>query len=1167
MKVVIKLVFKLLILSILLVSCQRKNDQKKLVDDKPRRLELLFLGHAQEIHNSREYMPILASALAKDGINITYSEDVTDINTENLSLYDGLIVYANHEQISDEQEKALLNFVEDGKGFIPIHSASFCFKNSDKYIDLVGGQFATHETGTFTAEIVNASHASMKNVEEFKTWDETYVHDKIANNITVLMERVEDNHREPYTWVKDYGRGKVFYTALGHDIHTWENSKFHKLLKEGILWTVNDKAKQNWAAFVKEMPELKYEDRDNIPNYEKRNPPLKYQMPLSPEESSKLIQVPPGFKLELFASEPDIINPIAANWDERGRLWVIETVDYPNTVRDDKGEGDDRIKILEDTDNDGRADKVTVFADKLNIPTSFTFHDGGILVSQAPHFLFLKDTDGDDKADIKKVSIDGWGVFDTHAGPSNLQNGIDNNIYGVVGYSGFKGAIFGKEQQFSQGMYRFSPKKRMFEFLTKTSNNTWGLGITEDNSLFASTANNTHSVYLGIPDKNLEDVKGIPLNGSAKIDGHYNIRPITKNIRQVDVFGGFTAAAGHHFYTARDYPSSFFNKVAFVCEPTGGVVHMAKIHEDGAGYIETDGGNLFASSDEWVSPVEAKVGPDGAVWILDWYNFIIQHNPTPNEERGGYDAVNGKGNAYENPLRDKSRGRIYRVVSKTSEPHKKIILDKDKPEELIGALSHSNMFWRMTAQRLLVEREKLDVVKLLTMLVSKIKVDEYNMAPATLHALWTLEGLGALESNPETYKIVVNALYHPAASVRKAVIQILPKNEQTDEAILKGKLLEDKDPKVRLEALLYFSKRPSSLQVGNLLYKMSSQKDITDDLWLSKALYTAASAHGKGFMQNIELKKPVLNETGRELDRFDLNYDNSHWKKMKLPQFIEDAGLEMDGIIWFNREVLLTEDVTANSGTISMGPIDDSDVLYINGIKVGATEQNYSENRVYKIPKGILKKGKNKITVRVEDTGGGGGIYGKDDQMFLEYGNQKISISGEWRYEVEKNLLQSSDEIFANSSIALVFAKSYIEKMDDIPDETALSQKRHVIKIRTVKNEMKYDLSEFVVSAGESVQLILENVDFMQHNLVIVQQGAMDKVGAASDKLAADPEGAKQNYVPEMNEVLFATTLVDPEQTVTLNFTAPSKPGEYPFLCTFPGHWRIMKGIMKVVPN
>ena len=257
------------------------------------------------------------------------------------------------------------------------------------------------------------------------------------------MERTEGDNHEPWTWTKEHGKGKVFYTAYGHDERTWTNPGFHQLMKQGILWAVNEDVRKQWDNFRKEIPTLKYREEANIPNYEKRNPLPRYQEPLSPEESKKLIQVPVGFDLELFASEPDIINPIAMDWDERGRLWVIETVDYPNSVRDAEGVGDDRIKICEDTNGDGKADKFTIFADKLNIPTSLVFANGGIIVSQAPHFLFLKDNDGDDKADVRDIIISGWGTFDTHAGPSNLRYGFDNQIWGVVGYSGFKGSIAG----------------------------------------------------------------------------------------------------------------------------------------------------------------------------------------------------------------------------------------------------------------------------------------------------------------------------------------------------------------------------------------------------------------------------------------------------------------------------------------------------------------------------------------------------------------------------------------------------------------------------------------------------------------------------------------------------------------------------------------------------
>ena len=175
----------IVLILILVIGCNSETKKKQLVDDQPRRIELLFLGHELEHHNSGSYFPILATALTKNGINITYTEDLNDLNAENLNLYDGLIVYANHENINSSQEKALLDFVSEGNAFIPIHAASFCFKNSEAYIDLVGAQFKDHSTDTFTALITKKEHPSMTNVSEFEAWDETYVHDKIAENITI----------------------------------------------------------------------------------------------------------------------------------------------------------------------------------------------------------------------------------------------------------------------------------------------------------------------------------------------------------------------------------------------------------------------------------------------------------------------------------------------------------------------------------------------------------------------------------------------------------------------------------------------------------------------------------------------------------------------------------------------------------------------------------------------------------------------------------------------------------------------------------------------------------------------------------------------------------------------------------------------------------------------
>ncbi|WKN31478.1 ThuA domain-containing protein [Porifericola rhodea] len=1159
----------ILLFSFTLLACSQ---EKKSADNNPKPIEILFLGHDSEHHNSEAYMPLLSSALFQSGINFTYTEDLNDLNAEKLSYYDGLLLYANHETISAAQEKALMNFVEGGKAFIPVHCASYCFHNSDKFIDMVGAQFLKHETGTFVANIINGEHAAIEGVEEFSVWDETYVHHKHNDDRVVLMERKgKDGEAEPWTWVREQGKGKVFYTAYGHDERVWSHPEFHKLIEKGILWAVDDQTKEKWQAYVQDMPQLQYVDKDSIPNYEKRDPAPRYQLPLSPEESKKLIQVPPEFELELFAAEPDIINPIAMDWDEKGRLWVIETVDYPNTVRNDNGKGDDRIKICEDTDGDGKADKFTIFADQLNIPTSLVFSQGGIIVSQVPNFLFLKDTDGDDKADVREVIMEGWGTFDTHAGPSNLRYGVDNNIWGVVGYSGFKGRIANQEFEFGQGVYRFTPDLEKFEYITRTSNNTWGLGFTENFDVFASTANNTHSVYVGIPNSYYEGVEGLSLQGSSKIDGHYAMQTLTPNIRQVDVWGGYTAASGHSFYTARSFPRNYWSRAALVCEPTGNILHTAIIEKQGAGFIEKNGGNLMASADEWVSPVEAKVGPDGAVWVADWYNFIVQHNPTPTPDRGGYEAETGDGNAYVNPLRDRKHGRIWRIVYKDAEPYSKLQLDAEDNEQLLEALTHDNMFWRLTAQRLLVEKGNKEVLPDLYQILSDRTTDDLGMNTAALHALWTIHGLGALE-NEEAYDHVVKALKHPAAGVRRAAMQILPSEPWSKEAILRADLLNDEEPTNQLAATLNLAHYAPSNGLGATLYSRAQDNTIQQDNWLAQATYLAAGKHREGFISAFIEDNPSYSDAAVQdmmtPTRESPDFKDTSWKSMALPTLIEDAGLDIDGIIWFRKTISIPSSAVSNKAIISLGAVDDTDEVWINGIRVGGIKNDYQAPRSYTIPDGVLKAGNNLVVVRVEDYQGGGGFSGTQDEMHIKAKNSLISLAGDWKYQVEKEF-NSVKLPFSEQGLAAFFMDNYWNKPITKPntDEGVEMADVQVIHIKTVKNAMKYDVSEFVVEAGKPVKIVFDNPDFMQHNLLIIQPGTLEKVGKAADKMATDPNGAEKNYVPDMIEVLFSTPLIDPEASAELIFQAPQKAGEYPFVCTFPGHWRIMQGIMKVVSS
>jgi type 1 glutamine amidotransferase len=213
----------------------------------PGRLKVLFLGHDSKHHNSNEYCPIITSALTPEGIDVEYATKVDVLNIENLKRFDAVMLYANHGMISEEQLSALITFVEGGKGFVPVHCASACFGRFPRFVSLVGGRFKSHRSGVFKAAIVQPQHPSMLGLGEFESWDETYVHsDHLTDGRTVLMERIEGNVREPWTWVRNQGSGRVFYTASGHDERTWKEPGFQKLLRNGIVWSVGDERRSGW---------------------------------------------------------------------------------------------------------------------------------------------------------------------------------------------------------------------------------------------------------------------------------------------------------------------------------------------------------------------------------------------------------------------------------------------------------------------------------------------------------------------------------------------------------------------------------------------------------------------------------------------------------------------------------------------------------------------------------------------------------------------------------------------------------------------------------------------------------------------------------------------------------------------------------------------------------
>ncbi|MBX9792207.1 MAG: ThuA domain-containing protein [Pirellulales bacterium] len=842
-------------------------------------LRMLFLGDEGH-HHPAAMFELAGPALAATSIETEYSADAAALNADKLAGVDCVLIFRDSGDLSPDQEAALLKFVESGRGLVAVHCASHCFRNSTRYTALVGGRFDRHDSGTFRTVVVDRQHPALRGAGSFETWDETYVHNELSADRQVLMVREHEGGYEPYTWVRRQGAGRVYYTALGHDERTWRHPEFHTLLVAAVRWTT--------GRVKDDAPPIDYEAiSDGLPNYlsgEKWGTEgerlLRKAKPLAPADSQRHIHLPEGLRAELFAAEPDVVKPIAMAFDHRGRLWVAESLDYPNTLRDNpERTGRDQIKICADTDGDGRADRCTVFARDLNIPTSLLPVRDGVLVAVAPHIVLLRDTDGDDVADERRIVLTGFGRRDTHAVLSNLHYGFDNWIYGTVGYSGGTVHAGDEKTSFRQGLLRFQDDGSRFEFLTSTSNNTWGLGFSESGDVFASTANNDHFVHLAIANRYFEQVRGWHAAGSAGIHDHNRIFPIAEDFRQMDWHGGFTAAAGCELYTARRLPERYWGRAALVCEPTGHLVHLDWLVPRGSGFVAREGFNIFASTDPWSAPIAAQTGPDGAIWVLDWYNYVVQHNPTPQ----GFET--GAGNAYVTPHRDQSHGRVWRIVPDEVAGDAKSPSRRDlagaNTAALVTALADDNLHWRLAAQRLLVERQAQEAVEPLRQVVAA-----GEPAQAVVHALCALDGLGALgrdRNAPRDRPVdpllrgeVGTWLKHGSPAVRRAVLAVLPRDVESVHGILTSQIVRDRDPAVRLAAMLALAEMPQHQGTAVAVAEALSAAENASDPWIPRAATVAAATAGDLFL-TAALKTPAEQVTPALRDAYRIV--SEHWAR------------------------------------------------------------------------------------------------------------------------------------------------------------------------------------------------------------------------------------------------------------------------------------------------
>lgn len=523
--------------------------------------------------------------------------------------------------------------------------------------------------------------------------------------------------------------------------------------------------------------------------------------PLSPLESVKKIHVRNGYGVELVASEPLTMDPVAIDWSPDGRLWVVEMADYPLGM-DGKGKPGGRVRVLEDTDGDGRYDKQTLFADGLSFPTGLLTWRDGVLVTAAPELLFLRDTNGDGVADTREVLISGLLEGNQQLRANGLRWGLDGWVYCAAGgHHGNHGVgnklrstRAGAEVPVGSRDFRFRPDTGELEPQSGPSQfgrnrDDWGhwFGTQNSRPLWHYVLADHYlrrNPHVAAPDPTRQVV--VPLNPKV-----WPVSRPEKRFHSFDNAGHFTSACSGMIYRdellfGKSSPGSQNEMHAFTCEPFHNLVQHNVLTPDGVSFAARrapgeESSEFFSSEDRWCRPVMTRTGPDGALWVVDMYRYMIEHPE--------WLPAAGKAELLPHYRLGDDKGRIYRVFASGAPTAKPARLDKFSTPQLVAALDSPNEWQRDKAHMMLLWRgDKAAVAPL-----ARLAAESANPL-ARLHALCALDGLGAL-----TAQGIVRALTDAQPGIRENALRLAERHGTPEVIAAATKLVDDPDAKVRLQ--------------------------------------------------------------------------------------------------------------------------------------------------------------------------------------------------------------------------------------------------------------------------------------------------------------------------------------------------------------------------------
>jgi putative membrane-bound dehydrogenase-like protein len=642
------------------------------------------------------------------------------------------------------------------------------------------------------------------------------------------LDRANVYDLQPQMWTFEVSNQHRAFVLLQAGAESLSHASIRTFILRGISWTARRENVDELCA------------REHLAT-------LRYPQggPRSAAETAKSFDLHPGFTAMAIASEPLINKPIAMQWDASGRLWVAETPEYPNgrrplldapwketgVLKPDHYDrpATDRISILEDTDADGALDTKTIYYEGLELVTGFCLWRDGIIAVHHPDIVFIHG-DGAEKK-VERL-FTGFAPGDTHFVANHFIAAPDGWIYANTGSGADAVSVThpGVKAKVSSGIFRFKPDGSAIEQVGSKGGNAFGMDLTSDGELFFSQATSGNPVqHVVLPEWVLAKGKvGNAGSVESAIAGRKVARqdlPRRVPYMQIDVVGGYSAACASTIQEGGAWPADW-NDTVFCTEPILDIIHFEKLKYSGPNIV----GEMIEPSREWLRaqdwwffPIDVQFGPDGAMYVLDFYNPIVAHS----DSRGPKHSRSG---ATVRPDREHYFGRIYRIQHDAATVLPKVDLTKLDSAGLVKAFTHPNKGVRFNAHRLLMERE--DAANASAMLA--VMARDERFAPARILALWALKRLGKLE--PKTLDA---ALKSDVTSIRKSALLIAESLGADNKLDVSG-LLNDSDTRVRLLALRTLAALPLDKDGASALLAVLPK---LEDQWSRSAAVAASSSN------------------------------------------------------------------------------------------------------------------------------------------------------------------------------------------------------------------------------------------------------------------------------------------------------------------------------------